>query len=585
MANSICLAEYLFSRLKQLGVDSIHGVPGDFNLRALDYVAPAGLDWVGSCNELNAGYAADGYARVKGIGALVVTFGVGELSAINAIAGSFAEQVPVVLVVGSPPRSFHETKRYVHHTLGNGDYEVFARVVKEFTAAQAILMNPERAPHMIDDTLIECLKQSRPVYIQLPDDMAEQQVSKSLLSKPIDLSFRANDKSREDAVASKLLERIYSARQPFILVDGGTSRYGFAEEVDRLVRTTGFPTATTPFGKGIQDETVPNFHGVYQGVMGKLNYASWAKKCDLVMRFGPDECSLNTVGFSTIPAKEVRIDFYHHSIEMNGLEAHETDNLYVKNVLKCLLVKLEGTRIHKYDPYPDLGTPRKLLEALSPVEDKQAPIDQKTFFQRISSFFRPGDVILTETGTMSVGGREFVLPPNTMMVNSTTWLSIGFMLPASQGVSIAQQDMAKTNKDGPVRRTVLFQGDGSFQMTAQELSTVIKKQLNLTFFLINNDGYTIERMIHGMKASYNDIAPWNYRDAPAFFGAATHSSYPVHTQKATNWGELEAALKDVSDRERGLNLIEVIMDREDCPDSLRIYTKMVEDEHKAEQAG
>ena len=583
MAEQVALAQYIFTRLKQVGVDSLHGVPGDYNLRALDFVSPAGLDWVGSCNEMNAGYAADGYARTKGVGALVVTFGVGELSAINAIAGAYAERVPVVLIVGIPVRPFVKSKRYVHHTLGNGDYDVFARMGKEVTVAQALLRDTEKSPEMIDHAIKECIQQSRPVYIQLPDDMAGETVPTSLLSKPIDLSFPVNDASRENAVVSKLLERIYSAQQPYIVVDGETLRYGYAEEANRFVKETGFPTATTPFGKGIPDETFPNFHGVYNGSIGKINFAPWVRKCDLIIRFGPNECSINTLALSTIPPKDVRIDFHHHSVEMEGLEPQQSQNLYVKYLLKNLLSKLDHSKLHKYDPYPDLGSPQKLLEALPPADDKAA-IDQRTFFQRLSSFFRPGDVLLTETGTMSVGGRDFVLPPRTSMINSTTWLSIGFMCPAAQGVALAHRDMAVKESNGPGRRTLLFQGDGSYQMTAQELSTVIRKKLDLTFFLINNDGYVIERYLHGMKATYNDIAPWNYLEAPSFFGAPKDDSYHVFTRRASNWGELNAVLADKAfSDEPGLKIVEIMMGREDCPELLRNVARLQEEARTAHQ--
>ena len=577
------LAEYIFTRLKQIGVDSIHGLPGDYNLKALDFVAPSGLDWVGSCNELNAGYAADGYARTKGVGALVVTFGVGELSAINAIAGSFAERVPVVLVVGAPVRPFIRDRKYVHHTLGNGDYDAFARMAKEVTVAQALLRETKEAPGLIDDALRECVKQSRPVYIQLPEDMGYTMVSKSLLSTRIDLSFPANDKSKEDTVIAKLLERIYSAKQPFIIVDGETSRNGYVEEAKRFAKETGFPTATTPFGKGILDESLPNFHGVYNGTVGKLNYDSFVKESDLVIRFGPNECSINTVAFNTIPSRDVALDFHDHAIEMKELESGHVDGLYVKYLLKNLLDKLDLSKIHKYDPYPIEASQKNLLDELPKVDDK-ASIDQATFFLRISSFFRPGDVILTETGTSSVGCREFVLPPDTTIINSTTWLSIGFMCPAAQGVALAHRDMAASGQETRVRRTLLFQGDGSFQLTGQELSTVIKKKLDLTFFLINNDGYTIERYLHGMKATYNDIARWDYLNAPKLFGAPDDGSYHVYTRKATTWGELNAVLADKAfSDEPGLKMVEVIMDREDCPESLKKVAKAQEESRLAQQ--
>lgn len=126
--NTITLAEYLFVRLSQPGCRALHGLPGDFNLTLLDYVESSGLKWVGNANELNAGYATDAYARIHGIGAMCTTFGLGELSAVNAIAGSYAERVPVVHIVGTPGRPSQRNGMLLHHTLGSGDYRVFARI-------------------------------------------------------------------------------------------------------------------------------------------------------------------------------------------------------------------------------------------------------------------------------------------------------------------------------------------------------------------------------------------------------------------------------------------------------------------------
>ena len=170
------LGEYLLQRLAQLGLCSLHGVPGDYNLTVLDYLEPAHLHWVGNANELCAGYAADGYARVKGIGALMTSFGVGELSAINAIGASFSEKVPVVHIVGTPPVAAQESGACLHHSLGDGNFRVFADMYKKITCAQANLVDQSTAPELIDATLKECLRQSRPVYIEIPTDMVRVKV-------------------------------------------------------------------------------------------------------------------------------------------------------------------------------------------------------------------------------------------------------------------------------------------------------------------------------------------------------------------------------------------------------------------------
>lgn len=239
---TVNIAEYLFTRLAQLGCTSCHGLPGDFSLRMLDFVESSGVQWVGNCNELNAGYAADAYARLNGLGALCTTFGVGELSAVNAIAGSYAERVPVVHIVGTPGRPSQENGMLLHHTvsiivhthwqkdcantqqLGNGDFRVFARIHKEITIAQTDLLDPATAPAEIDRVLATCYKDSQPVYIQLPTDMVDKQVDASLLNTPIDTRPRASNKGAEDLALQIVLDKLYSAKRPVFLVDGAAQR-------------------------------------------------------------------------------------------------------------------------------------------------------------------------------------------------------------------------------------------------------------------------------------------------------------------------------------------------------------------------
>lgn len=574
MTEHIDLADFLFQRLKQVGVGSIHGVPGDYNLTALDYIQPAGITWVGNANELNSGYAADGYARIKGVGALITAFGVGELSAINAIGGAYSEYAPVVHVVGTPPTSAQEKGVILHHSLGDGNFRVFAEMAAKLTVAQTNLTDPSTATAEIDRCLRECIMQSRPVYIELPTNMVKARVLKSALDTPVDLSLPESDEGFEDAEVDLILDRIYASKQPFIIVDGLTSRYGISEEADELVRVTGFPTSTTPFGKGIVNETYPNFHGIYAGVAGRQVYMPWVKSCDLVLRLGPLSSDVNTFGFTTIPDSRVTITFHRDSVDIGGTSRSEQyRNLHIKSLLRKVLDRLDKSKLPKYDPYPDLGEPAAQLKALAPTE-RDHIIEQDSFWLRISDFFRTGDIILLETGTPSVGGRDIILPPHTSMINSSIWLSIGYMLPAAQGAALALRDMSSEGKRAG-GRTILVEGDGSLQMTAQSISDMIRNRLDLILFVINNDGYTIERWIHGMHAHYNDIQPWRYLEAPSYFGAPKDDpSYPVMTKRAATWGEFNDILADKNFcTGKGLQIVEVMMTKEDAPDVLKKLVK------------
>lgn len=570
MADQIPLAEYLFRRLSEVGVRSVHGVPGDFNLTACDYVLSTGLRWVGNANELNAGYAADGYARVNGVGALITSFGVGELSAINAIGGSYAEKAAVVHIVGSPPRAAQESGACLHHSLGDGNFNVFSDMHKLVTVAQARLFDPETATGLIDHALEQCVLHSRPVYINLPSDMVPVKVDAP--TRPISRAIPGYSEAFEDSMVNALVSRMQSAKRPMILVDGFTTRFDVRKEVNDLVRLTGFPTLTTPFGKGLLNESASNFHGVYYGMAGDAAHHEAVQGSDLVLRFGPLNSDVNTFGGTAIPNPGVTVTFEKQSVHLGDkVQARDGEVVSIKSLLGKLLARLQGVQLasEPFPPNPDL--PRELLKTV-PIRGDDATVDQYSFWLRMSEYFRPGDVILTETGTSSYGGQSIHLPDDTAVINSSIWLSIGYMLAASQGVSLAQRELIASSSR-PAGRTILFEGEGSLQMSAQSISDIIRNKLDITIFVLNNNGYTIERVIHGFSASYNDIQPWRNLEAPSYFGApADDPSYPVTTRRVENWGELRAVLGDDVIREgRGLNMIEVFMDMADCPASLRTF--------------
>ncbi|CAG8367855.1 unnamed protein product [Penicillium salamii] len=571
MTSRLDLAKYLFLRLSQLGLRSVHGVPGDYTLTALDYVKPAGLHWAGNANELCAGYAADGYARVKGIGALVTSFGVGELSAINAIGAAYSEKAPVVHIVGTPPRAAQNAGACLHHSLGDGNFRVFANIYKSVTVAQANLIDAESAPHLIDTTLRECIRQSRPVYIEIPTDMVTAQVQAPV--SLIDLSMPEHDEAREDELVEVLVSRIQNCKRPLLLVDGFTARFDVKDELNELARLTGFPTLTTPFGKSFIDEDIPNFHGVYLGSAGDPTHKLWVESSDLVLHFGVLGSEINTFGFTAQPQPSSTVTFDKYSVQMGP---GDVESVYIKSTLSKLLSRLKASKTLTPTPVPFPDTPflpQEILKNL-PESPDDSDIDQYSFWLHMSKFLRAGDIVMTETGTASYGGQSFALPAGTMLINSSIWLSIGYMLAACQGVSLAQREMMEDNSR-PRGRTILFEGDGSLQMTAQAISDIIRNKLEVTIFVLNNNGYTIERIIHGFSEDYNDVQPWRNLEAPHYFGAPKDDpSYPVRTVSAQNWAQLRAILHDPDLQEgKGLNIVEVAMNMDDAPKSLRKFVE------------
>ncbi|KAH7043989.1 thiamine pyrophosphate enzyme [Macrophomina phaseolina] len=523
MSSTVKLAEYLFTRLKQLGVGSIHGVPGDFNLELLDYVEPSGLHWVGNANELNAGYAADGYARIKGVGAIITTFGVGELSAINAIAGAYAERAAVVHIVGTPARASQEAGLKIHHTFNDGNFRRFGQMYAHVTVSQTSLRDPRTSPEQIDQVLRQCLLHSRPVYIEVPVDLVAAPVPADGLREKLQLADSVPTPALETAV-SQILDKIHAAKQPIILVDGETRALGIVDQVQRLTRATNWPTWTTAFGKGLLDESAPNFQGVYGGAFDAPATRSFFQHgADLVLCFGPHFSSTNTSNYTGIPPAGRTISFADARITLPGDSALTIRDVPLALALDRLVAALAAAAAApaQHDAYPALAR-AAAPESFAAVA-KDEPIAHAHLWRLLAaSLLRPGDIVLGETGTSGHGVREMTLPPHARLFAPVTWLSIGYMLPAALGAAIAQRELVADGRwkgvDGE-GRVVLFIGDGSLQMTVQELGTMVKEGVNVLVVVVDNSGYTIERCIHGLREGYNDVGRWRYGRAPGLFGA------------------------------------------------------------------
>jgi pyruvate decarboxylase len=558
------LAKYLFTRLRQSGVHAAHGVPGDFTLKALDDLKGSGLKWIGNCNELNAGYAADGYARVRGLGAIYTTYGVGELSAINAIAGSMAEHVPVVHIVGTPPSNVQRSGAKIHHSLGDGRLRVYADVYKKFTVAQANLIDSEKAPEAIDSTLGACLRESKPVYIELPHDMVTKEVSAERLQMGILEEDVGTDGRREADQVQSLLYRLYAAKRPLLLVDRADGvQHSIKHEINEFIERTGIPALTMPSGAGMVDNSIPNYFGVHSGPVGQVDTSLYLDSCDLVLAFGPMFSDTQTLGWKTVPdaVKTVTIG---KGFVLDGRSGAKTD-INAKVFMRALITRVNHRRLAPADTTA-LGDFR--LPSL-PGVDLDSAIDQNGFYRRINPYLRPDDIVLLGCGTPMLGGRDLVLPSGAQVIVSGMQFSVGHTLPAALGAALAQQERNAS------KRTIVIDGDGDFQMSVQEISTIIRQRLNVTIFLVNNAGYACERQRNGMDADYNEIAQWRYIDIPRVLGAdLKRPDYPVISFRVQTWRDLEAFLdKEGSRGAKGFRLVEVAFDRHDVPEKFKLVLK------------
>lgn len=242
---------FIFYRLHELGMRHILGVPGDFNLQLLDHIYKVpDLQWVGTCNELNAAYAADGYARIVGIGAFVTTFGVGELSAINGVAGAYSEQIPVIHVVGTTSRMMQKAQVMIHHTLSeNWDHTTYQRMSEPVRSASAFLTDETTAAAEIDRVLETAVKTRLPVYLFVPVDVSDIIIDASPLMKPLNVEVHnVGREADEDKVVLEIIQLIEKASNPGIIVDMLVQRHGLVEDTKSLISLIDAPVSPPLLG-------------------------------------------------------------------------------------------------------------------------------------------------------------------------------------------------------------------------------------------------------------------------------------------------------------------------------------------------
>jgi indolepyruvate decarboxylase len=542
MTNSgLTVAEYLLNRLKEIGVDHLFGVPGDFVLGFLNEVLKSDLKYVGTCNELNAAYAADGYARIRGIGAFASTFGVGELSAINGVAGAFAERVPVIVITGSPSTVYFRTRPLLHHTLG--DYQIPFRMYERITVASTQLTSPETAPAEIDRVLSACLFHQQPVYISFPSDMVMMRCNRPdafVFPKPADSDPAALGEALEEALG--LLEK---AEKPVVIGDVELIRFKLQNDFAEFLKKTGFPYVTMMLGKAVLSEHNPQFIGLFEGDRSRAYVRNRVESADCILKLGALMTDFNTGGFTTNLDDSKTISANIRSVKIRH---HYYENVHLRDFIRGLTERLARRDASTLDIQPASdGCVHRHLEPYVPVPTR--PLTIKRFFDRISHFVENDSIVIAETGVSLFSAAEMLMPEGTTFIGQTFYGSIGYTVGATLGAGMAAQD----------RHVVLFVGDGSFQVTCQDLSTMIRNHLKPVIFLINNGGYTIERVI--TDRSYNDIQPWHYHKLVDVFGGGL--GLDVRTE-----GELEEALGRAALAD-DLVFIEIHTGRLDCPESLR----------------
>ncbi|CAD2214796.1 Thiamine pyrophosphate enzyme, N-terminal TPP binding domain/Thiamine pyrophosphate enzyme, central domain/Thiamine pyrophosphate enzyme, C-terminal TPP binding domain containing protein, putative [Angomonas deanei] len=482
---------YLLDRLQQLGCGHLFGVPGDYNLRFLDDVMAQekekGFKWVGCANELNAAYAADGYGKCGKLAALLTTYGVGELSALNGIAGAMAESSPVVHIVGAPALSMQNQRLVMHHTLGEGVFQDFVKMSEPITCAQGCL-TPENAKREIDRVLVTVVHQKKPGFLLLPADVAI--VACEPPTAPLQPLSVHIDKETLKVFQDRVEKMLGNSATPALLAGYLCDRFRCGGAANELVESCNIPFAVMVLGKGVMDETLPQYVGTYCGSASQDVTKAAVEEADVCIHIGVKFHDFGSASFTQkFDAKRViDIQPFHTTIDGQFYA-----NLPMSAALE-VVAAVAKTHCKKWASRV-FNKPEGIKAPTDPSK-----FDAHHFWTEFASNLMPNDIVLTDQGTACCAGVGLLLPKGCIYISQYLWGSIGYALPATLGAQLAE----------PNRRVVLVVGDGASQMTIQELGSFVRYGLKPVIFLLNNDGYVIERVIHGWNEPYNDITSWDY---------------------------------------------------------------------------
>ena len=522
--------DHVLARLKAIGISEIFGVAGDFAFPEEDAIVKfPGIDWVGCCNELNAAYAADGYARIRGVGAVSTTYGVGELSAISAIGGAYAEHVPVFHLVGMPSMPIQAGRALMHHTLGNGEFDLFRKMAEPVVCASAI-MTPQNVAYETERLIAEALYHRRPVYMALPADLADQMVVSS--AQPLDPPI--SDPTTLHSAADAIIAALEGAHTACVLPGLLAVRAGAREALQSFVDASGLPFATMFMDKSVLEEQQPAYIGMYDGRLMDEQVRSFVESCDWILVVGAMMTDFNTGAFTSRLDPQKTIHIRHHRTQV-GSRVHP--NVEMNDILAEL-----SQRVTKRSG----KSPIRPVSLGAVVGNGSDPITVDMLYPRWANFLKPNDILVTETGTSSMGLGFALMPKGATFHNQTLWGAIGWATPAAFGAAVA----------APQRRLVLVTGDGSHQLTAQEISQFARRGLKPIVFVLNNSGYLIERLLcRNPDFVYNDVASWRYSELPHALGCDGW-----FTARVTTCGEFDQALKTAEQAKTGAYM-EVVTDK------------------------
>ncbi len=532
------IGTYLIERLLALGVNDIFGIPGDFILGFYGLLDASPIRVIGTCNELNAGYAADAYARMNGVGAVCVTYNVGGLSLVNAVAGAYAEKSPLIVISGAPGMAERLGNPLLHHRVGafSTQRDVFEKV----TVAAVVLDDPLTAFREIDRCLDLAITHKRPVYIEIPRDRLDARGTHPHIRS---VHHPVSDPRALDEALQEAIKLVATARQPVIFAGLEVHRCGMRDVMTAFAEKHQIPICSTILSKSVISEKHPLYLGVYEGAMGRDNVREYVENSDCLILLGAFMTDME-LGIYTAKLNPERWIFA--SLDALRIHHHHFHDVLFADFMAGLAAATFNTTTRTIPP----------MSAPSPQRyqpDPAAIMTSRRLFQRINELLDPNMVVVCDVGDALFGASDLVTYHETQFLGPAYYTSMGFAVPAAVAVQVAKREL----------RPIVLVGDGAFQMTGQELSTAAKLGFNPIVIVLNNRGYTTERFL--LEGTFNDVHEWHYHRLPELLG--TGLGFDVVTE-----GDLENALVAALANLDSFSILNVHLDQADISPALARLT-------------
>jgi indolepyruvate decarboxylase len=545
------VGKYMVDRLHQLGLEHLFSIAGDYSIEWLNrYVTPSSIEIIEEVNEVNAGYAADGYARLKGIGALCVTYSAGALCAANAVAGAYVEKVPLVLINGTPSikktLTFEQTGFSAHHFISGRETDL--QSFEHITVATIRVDNPDLAPMLIDYALTQCISERRPVYIELLQDMVDLECEppRGVLKPTRTLS---DESSLEQSVA-QICAKLESAENPLIWVGVEIDRLSLQKKAIGLIQQLNVPFVTQLLSKAVLSEDDGLFVGVLDGQASSAAVSDLAKRSDFILALGVWLTDINSLGWTPDFEKTA-----FASLDAVKFGTYFGGQVALEHLIDGILSQQVAPKVR--------NLPENLAYTARPVGSNDE-ITYQGFYKFIQQYVDKNTIVGSDASMNYFGSLLLDVPSPGGFVAQSSYSSIGYIGPAATGICLAKR---------PDQRVMVFSGDGGFQMTAQCLSTQTRFKLNPIVFVINNGVYGVEQWLSDSTVFFTEkpfyksciLHPWNYSKLSDVFGC--------QGWKVGTYGELEDAVTGALANSSSPSIIQVLVPDKSIPDNAEWKTQ------------